>query len=209
MKTSNQEQDTEKFLATVDSELQRVAAEAVVDLDQTEALVKKHEAVLQDGAGLLETVAAKSFLRSLDETLWPGMVALGGTANANRQNHFRFARPRLALVAKEKYIFEHGTELSAALEKLIAARSKGRDAWRNRLADEFLALERLRLLNGFQTLTVDQSRRLDSLEEILVANDSLYYEAGRLATRLRTAPNLETFNDARRFASQLNFDEAA
>jgi hypothetical protein len=208
MKTSNQEQEAEKFLATVDSELARVAAEAVRELDQTEAIVKKHEAALEDGSGLLATVEAKSFLRAFDEHLFPGMVALGGTANLNRQNHFRFERPRLEFIAKENHIRTHAPELSATFGTLIATRSRNRDKWRGRIADEYLTLERQRLLNGFQTLTVDQSRRLEELEEILIASDSLYYEATRLAARMKTAPTLDTFNDSRRFVSQLNFEDA-
>jgi len=208
MKSSNLEQEAQKFLATVDSELARVAAEAVVDLDKTEALVKKHEATLQNGAGLLETVEARSFLRALDETLFPGMVALGGLANLNRSNHFRFERPKLEWQAKQNYICERGAELSAAFEKLIAFKSKGRTAWRNKIADEFLSLERKRLLDGFQTLTVDESRRLEELEEILLSRDSLYHETTRLAARLRTGPTMEVYGDCKVFVSQLNFEDA-
>jgi hypothetical protein len=206
MKTSTQEQEAEKFLAAVDSELARVSAEATVDLDQTAATVAKHEAALEDGSGLLASVEAKNFLRAFDEHLFPGMVTLGKTSNQNRIIYFRGERPRLEFQAKENYIREHAAKLSAALEKLISARSKNREASRNRIADEYLALERRRLLDGYQTLTPSESRRLVELEEILVASDSVFYEATRLAARMKTAPNLETYNDARRFAASLNFD---
>jgi hypothetical protein len=206
MKTSNQEQEAEKFLVTVDSELARVAAEAVVDLDQTESIVKKHEATLQDGVGLLETVEAKSFLRALDESLFPGMTALGGTGNLNRQNHFRFERPRLQFQAKENYIREHGAELSARFEKLIAVKSKNRTAWRNKLADEYLALEKRRWLDGFYTLSAEQAKRLEQSEEALFASDSLYHEATRLAARMKTDPNLGALNEVRMYVGKLDFE---
>jgi uncharacterized protein (DUF2384 family) len=199
-----------QILEETDSALATAAADAVREIDSVQAVLAEHEAALlefrRSTRGILAAHEARAFIEDFDKLISPpGQIAMNGaTAAQERAKFFRFQRDRLAVDARELFIGSNGERLASAIQVIVSTRTKTRDAWRAKMADEIQKLERRQLLN--EPLTVDESRRLDTLDRTLAAQDSIFGSANNALLKFRAQPTSEYYNEARMFAGQIDYE---
>ena len=205
------EKEALAYLETTDAEFIKLEAEATAELRQVQSVIASHEAVLKifrtTGQGIMEAVAARAWLEDLDRLLFPNQHAINAaTAASQRENFLTFQSHRLANDARESYVRVHVEQLSTAIQAVITARSRNRDKWREKIAEQVQALEKRSMLG--ESLTVEEIRRGESLERILAESDHAFVQAHNELSKFRANPNMEHFNDARRLAVRMNFEDA-
>ena len=203
------EKDALKILSDADTAIERLQAEAVRELVEVEAAATAHTITVrgfrETGHGILAAVDARAFLESLDALLWPGQNAVNSaTADARRTSFFGSHRARLAHEARANHLRENVQPLSSAIEAVIVNRSKGRDRWREKMATEIQGLERKELLG--QPLSVDESRRLDSLDRALADADATFGQAHNALRKFISGAKAEDFDESRRLAQRIDFE---
>jgi hypothetical protein len=204
------EKDALKILSDADTAIEQSQAEAVRELAEVEAAATAHTATVRSfretGHGILAAVDARAFLESLDALLFPGQSAINSaSADARRASFFGAHRARLAHEARENHLRVNVQPLASAIEAVILNRSKGRrDRWREKMATEIQGLERKELLG--ESLSVEESRRLDSLDRALADADATFGEANNALRKFISGAKAEDFDEARRLAQRINFE---
>lgn len=200
------------LLETTDAELVKVEGEATAELRQVQSVVASHESALKlfrtTGQGILDAVTARAWIEDFDRLLFPNQLAINAVSAASqRETFFAFQDRRLAADARASFLRAHGGKLSEAIQAVIEHRSKGRDAWRKKVVAETQALQSRQMLG--EPLTVDESRRIERLESALDGADSTHGMAQNELRKFIASPGVETFNDARRLATRIDYESEA
>ena len=203
------EKEALSYLEITDAELIKVVADATAELRQVQSIVGSHEAALKlfrtTGQGILDAITARGWLEDVDRLLFPNQHAINTvSASSQRETFFAFQNRRLAADAREGFIRQHADSLADALQTITSHRSRHRDKWRAKMADEIGALERRQLLN--EPLTVEESRRLEALDRQLAGADETFGQANNAHLKFRAQPTCEFFEDARRLANQIDYE---
>jgi hypothetical protein len=197
------------LLEQTDAELIKVDADATAELRQVQSIVGSHEAALKlfrtTGQGILDAVNARGWLEDFDRLLFPNQHAINAvSASSQRETFFAFQNRRLAADAREGYIRQHAEPLATAIQAVVTARSRNRDKWRQQVVAQAQALKSREMLG--EALTVDESRRIESLDRSLGEADFTFGGTNNALLKFRAAPTMEHFNEARMHASRIDYE---
>ena len=196
-------------LEQTDAELIKVVADATAELRQVQSIVASHDDALKlfrtTGQGILDAVTARAWIEDFDRLVFPSQAAINAvSASSQREIFFAFQNRRLAADAREDYIRQHADSLADALQTIVTHRSRNRDKWHAKMADDIGALERRQLLND--PLTVEESRRLEVLDRQIASADETFGQSTNAISKFLNQPSAEFFEDARRLANQIDFE---